>query len=134
MIESFYLKDILFQIKEFIAILDHPVIILIDDAHLIKYGNILSQLEKPILETLGDYFSIIVFSNNKTPIFGLPQTPELVEILPPNQITSLSILENRCQQLWNKTIDANQIEILRQNVNFFFFIKFNKPFSFLFFF
>lgn len=130
MIESFYLKDILLQIKQLISILNYPVVILIDDAHLIKYGNVLPHLEKFVLETLGDYLSIIVFSANSKPIFGLPQTPELVEILPPNQTISLSILKNRCQKLWNQTLDANQIETLRHNVNCFFY---NNLFYFIFF-
>lgn len=116
MVESFHLKSVLLQIKPLIALFGHPVVILIDDAHLIRYGSVLSRLEKPVLDSLGQYLSIIVFSANSNPISGLPLTPELVELTRPNQNCSLLILKNRCQQMWNQTLDTNQAAIVRQHV------------------
>uniref|UniRef100_A0A183DAC1 NACHT domain-containing protein n=1 Tax=Gongylonema pulchrum TaxID=637853 RepID=A0A183DAC1_9BILA len=71
LLSSFHLSSTLSIFKSLLQKLDRPAFVLIDDANLIKYGRILSILDKPFRKCLSNLV-LIATSNSSTTIPFMP--------------------------------------------------------------
>uniref|UniRef100_A0A915EUK5 NWD1/2-like winged helix-turn-helix domain-containing protein n=1 Tax=Ditylenchus dipsaci TaxID=166011 RepID=A0A915EUK5_9BILA len=113
MIACFHLSNILSQAKVMAAKLTRPLFILIDDIHLLKFGRVLSRMDKPINELLPKV-TFVFFSNSPNLLTGFPKA-ELVELGLPTSEQMLEIVKAQCQQK-NRKLGSDQLGILRQQL------------------
>lgn len=115
LISSFHLSSTLSIFKSMLQKLDRPVIVLIDDANLIKYGRILSILDKPFRKCLTNLVLIATSTSPITIPFMPP--PTLIELpeFTTNDIVryiKLNVSENEL------TVNSQQIAEIKNIVSF----------------
>jgi hypothetical protein len=109
---SFHLGTLLTQAKGLLERFDRPLVLLIDDIHLLRFGRVLGKMDQE-LRKLFPRFSIICSAPNAHHIPGFPM-PELIELSPPSIDDSIEIVRrNACGGGKKKKLSSDVIGILR---------------------
>lgn len=118
MLKCFFLIDILKEAKNLLETLPGQLYVLIDDSNLLRFGRVLSQLEK-INKNMLPKFSLILFSASSTPLNSFFPKTEMFELNSMNSEQILEILKEQSFQENRQILEMDQITILRSQVKIF---------------
>lgn len=119
MMKCFLLTDILKEAQKLLEKLPGQLFLLIDDSHLLRFGRVLSQLNKSNIKLLPK-LSIILFSAFSNKINANFLKAELFELNSMNSEQILEILKNQKSFENGNKLRSDQLTILRAQVTYLF--------------